>query len=161
MPRGPEEAEIAADDLVVILVGLTAGWRKRRHARRYFRHAFGRRAYLPWIPYPLGLRLGAAWLSYLLRRRISRGGHQRVHFALYIGGGILLRSLHASGERWPIGRTVWDRGPLQEKVAGRLVARVPPVLLSLMSLRSIVDLSRLDPAQLSFPASPLGAGLVV
>lgn len=161
MPQTPKGADIAKDDLIVVLVGLTASWKKRRHARRHFEQSFGTRAYLPWIPYPLGLGISAAWLSALLRRRIAAGGHRRVHFVLYIGGGVLLRALHARGQRWPVGRTVWDRGPPQEQVARRLSARVPAWLLTLIGYRSIVDLARVNPADLSFPASPLGAGLIV
>jgi hypothetical protein len=79
----------------------------------------------------------------------------------YIGGGVLVRQLHDQGERWPIGRAVWDRGPLQEEVAPRLVARVSPILLTLSGFRSVVDVSRIGFSLPPFPPSPLGAGLIV
>ncbi|MDU8911432.1 hypothetical protein [Aestuariicoccus sp. MJ-SS9] len=161
MVRATDIGTIAAQDVVVVLVGLTAGWRKRRSARQYFRAAFGDQAFVPWIPYPLGLRASAAWVSFLLRRRFAPDGAGRLHFVFYIGGGVIFRLLHAQGARWPIGRTVWDRGPLQEQLARRLCARVPAFLLTLLGFRSVVDLSRTDPASLSFPSSPLGAGLIV
>lgn len=161
MPQTANKNQIPDDDLIVVLIGLTAGWRKRRRARHYFKQVFGARAYLPWISYVFGLRASAAWLSYCLSRRIRRGRHERIHVVAYIGGGILLRMLHAQGRRWPIGRSVWDRGPLQERVARALVARVPGLVLTLVGLRSVVDLARSDFSNLAFPASPLGSGLIV
>jgi hypothetical protein len=161
MPLMPDRIAVGDDDLIVILVGLTAGWRKRRCARRHFRRSFGERVYLPWIPYPLGLWASAAWLGSRMRRRIARGRHRRVHLVAYIGGGVLFRVLHARGECWPVGRVVWDRGPTQERVANALTARVPAFLLTLLGHRSIVDLARMDLAALPFPPSPLGAGLIV
>lgn len=152
---------LGEDDLVLVLVGLTATWRKRRRARQYFTDAFGERACVPWIPYGLGLRASAAWLSHVVGRRLARGRHTRLHVVAYIGGGVLVRQLHARGLRWPIGRAVWDRGPAQERVARQLVARVPAVVLTLVGLRGIVDLARTDVAGLPFPPSPLGAGLIV
>jgi hypothetical protein len=153
--------EIHRDDLVVVVVGLTATWPKRRRARRYFARAFPSGAYVPWIPYFLGLRASAAWLSHVVRRRLRRGPHKRLHLVAYIGGGILVRQLHDRGEQWPIGRAVWDRGPLQEQVAPRLVARVSPILLTLIGFRSVVDLSRIGFSLAPFPPSPQGAGLIV
>ena len=157
---GMSDSDIRRDELVVV-VGLTATRSKRRRARRYFTDAFGPGAYLPWIPYALGLRASAAWLSFAVRRRLDRGRHTRLHLVAYIGGGVLVRQLHERGERWPIGRTVWDRGPPQEQVARRLVERVPALLLTLTGFRSAVDLSRIDLSRLSVPPSPLGAGLIV
>ncbi|MFY0691782.1 MAG: hypothetical protein JXR14_07660 [Paracoccaceae bacterium] len=161
MAQETDENAISGNDLVVILVGLTASWRKRRQARSYFRQRFGSRAYLPWIPYVFGLGASAAWLSYRLARRLSRGRHERCHIVAYIGGGVLLRMLHAQGKRWPIGRSVWDRGPIQEQVAGALTARIPGIFLTLGGLRAVVDLARSDFSDLPFPKSPLGAGLIV
>ena len=148
-------------DLVVVVVGLTATRGKRRRARRYFSDVFGANVYLPWIPYALGLRASAAWLSFVVRRRLDRGEHTGLHLVAYIGGGVLVRQLHERGERWPIGRSVWDRGPPQEQVARRLVERVPTFLLTLTGFRSAVDISRVDFSRLPFPPSPLGAGLIV
>jgi hypothetical protein len=79
----------------------------------------------------------------------------------YIGGGVLVRQLHAQGVAWPIGRAVWDRGPPQEQVARRLVARVPAILLTLIGQRSVVDISWIDFSGLPFPPCPLGSGLIV
>jgi hypothetical protein len=149
------------DDLIVVLVGLTATWGKRRRTRRFFRAAFGESACVPWIPYFLGLRASAAWASLVVRRRLVRGRHARLHLVAYIGGGVLARQLHARGVRWPIGRAVWDRGPAQEQVSARLAARVPAALLTLIGQRSVVDISRIDIAGLPFPPAPLGAGLIV
>lgn len=149
------------DKLVVVVVGLTATWGKRRRVRRYFADAFGSGAYVPWIPYLLGLRASAAWLSFVVRQRLHRRRHTGLHLVAYIGGGVLVRQLHDRGEIWPIARSVWDRGPLQEQVARRLVARVPAFLLTLVGFRAIVDLSRTDVSGLPFPSSPLGSGLIV
>lgn len=152
---------LAPDDLVVVLVGLTANRRKRSNARHHFQRCFGARAYLPWIPYIFGIRASAAWVSYLIRRRIVRGGHERLHLVAYIGGGVLVRLLYARGERWPVGRAVWNRGPPQEQVAGRLASRVPSAILTVLGYRSIVDLSRLSVSSMAFPDCQLGAGLIV
>jgi hypothetical protein len=154
-------AEQHQKTLIVVVVGLTATWGKRRRARRYFAEAFGSRAYLPWIPYFLGLRASAAWLSFAVGRRLARDRHAGLHLVAYIGGGVLVRQLHDRGERWPIGRAVWDRGPLQEQVARRLVARVPAILLTLIGFRSVVDLARTDVSGLPFPPSALGSGLIL
>jgi hypothetical protein len=149
------------DDLIVVVVGLTATFRKRKLARRYFTETFGPRAYVPWIPYSLGLHASASWLSYVVRRRVRRGRHTRFHLVAYIGGGVLVRQLHARGVAWPIGRVVWDRGPPQEQVARKLVARIPAILLTPMGLRSIVDLSRIDISRLPFPPCSMGSGLIL
>lgn len=156
-----DQSDISEDDLIVVLVGLTAGWRKRRQARSYFNKCFGARVYLPWIPYAFGLGASAAWLSFRLHNEITKGSYRRIHFIAYIGGGVLLRLLHARGERWPIGRGVWDRGPIQEQVAAALTERVPSIILTLAGLRSVVDLARLDTSKLAFPQCPLGAGLIL
>ena len=144
-----------------MLFGVTAGRKKRRHVRQYFQQVFGKLCFAPWLPYPLGLRASAAWVSFLLRKRMARDRPERIHFVLYIGGGILLRLLYGRGERWPIGRTVWNRGPLQERVAKTLCSRVPRLVLTLIGYRSIVDLAGLNPKDLTFPPSPAGAGLIV
>jgi hypothetical protein len=153
--------ESREDDLIVVVVGLTATWGKRRRAKRYFESAFRSEVCVPWIPYFLGLRVSAGWLSHVVRRRLRRRRHRGLDLVAYIGGGVLVRQLHARGERWPIGRAIWDRGPLQEQVAPRLVARVPTILLTLIGFRSVVDLSRMDFSALAFPPSPRGAGLIV
>lgn len=149
------------DGLIVVVVGLTATFVKRRKVRRFFSDAFGARAYVPWIPYALGLRASAVWLSVVVRRRLRLRRHAQLHLVAYIGGGVLVRQLHARGVRWPIGRAVWDRGPLQEQVALRLVARVPSLLLSLTGFRSIVEIARVDISGLPFPPAPLGSGLIL
>lgn len=149
------------ESLIVVVVGLTATFRKRRRVRRYVSNRFGEGVYVPWIPYALGLRASAAWLSFVVRRRLQNNRYARLHLLAYIGGGVLVRQLHARGVRWPIGRAVWDRGPPQEQVAGRLVARVPSILLTLIGFRSVVDLARIDVSGLPFPPSPLGSGLIV
>lgn len=154
-------AEFRREYLVVVVVGLTATWGKRRRARRYFTDTLGPHSFVPWIPYALGLRASAAWLSFVVRRRLRRGNYTGLHLVAYIGGGVLVRQLHARGERWPIGRAVWDRGPLQEEVARRLVARVPTSVLTLIGFRSVVDISRTDISDLPFPPCRMGAGLIV
>jgi hypothetical protein len=161
MRDGQDITGSRAGALVVVVVGLTATMGKRRRARRFFSVAFGADAFVPWIPYPLGLRASAAWLSLVVRRRLARGRHSGLHLVAYIGGGVLVRQLHARGVRWPIVRAVWDRGPLQEQVAGRLVARVPSLLLTLIGLRSVVDIARVDVSGLPFPPAALGSGLIV
>lgn len=149
------------EDLIVVVVGLTASWAKRRRTRQFFRAAFGESAFVPWIPYFLGLRASAAWLSLAVGRRLARGRHARLDLVAYIGGGVLVRQLHARGVNWPMGRAVWDRGPAQEQVSARLAARVPAALLTLAGQRSVVDLSRIDISALPFPPARLGAGLIV
>jgi hypothetical protein len=79
----------------------------------------------------------------------------------YIGGGVLVRQLEARGVRWRIGRAVWDRGPPQEQLAREIVARVPSALLTLIGLRSVVDIARVDISALPFPPSDMGSGLIV
>jgi hypothetical protein len=149
------------DRLIVVVVGLTATFGKRRRVRRYFSDHFGDGAYVPWIPYVLGLRASAAWLSFVIRRRLGRSRYTGLHLVAYIGGGVLVRQLDARGVRWPIGRAVWDRGPPQERVACRLVARVPSLLLTLIGFRSVVDIARVDMSGLPFPPADLGSGLIV
>ncbi len=149
------------DGPIIVVVGLTAGWHERRQARRYFEAVFGRRAFLPWIPYVFGLRVSAAWLSLRVRHRLKGRNRWRVHLVAYIGGGVLVRWLYAKGERWPIGRAVWDRSATQERVAPALAARIPGILLTLAGYRAIVDLSRAFAAALPFPPSELGSGLIV
>lgn len=152
---------ILPSEPVIVVVGLTAGWRKRLQARRYLQAVFGDCVFLPWIPYFLGLRASAAWLSFRVRRYLRRRNTNRIHLVAYVGGGVLVRQLYAKGERWPIGRAVWDRSPTQEQVAPALAARIPSLILTLTGYRALLDLSRLFTVDLAFPSSELGSGLIV
>ncbi len=147
-------------DAVVVLVGLTAGWRKRRAVRRHFRAAFDLPVYVPWIPYPLGCEPAASWLGFVLRRRMRRGRLKRLHVLAYIGGGFLLRKLAAGGLPLPIGRIVYNRGPIQEQVPRALVARVPRILLMIFG-RPFLDLASGRYRDLAFPTTELEQGLIV
>lgn len=148
-------------DACLILVGLTAGWRKRRSVRKYFRTALDMPVLVPWLPYPLGLAACALWLRRYLRRHLGPSGNRRVHILAYIGGGFLLRSIVADGLKVPIGWIVYDRGPIQERVAARLVQRNSKWALILLGGRTFLDLASGRYRSLPFPSAELGQGLIV
>lgn len=149
-------------DAVVVLVGVTAGWRKRRAARRWLQTASPIPVILPRLRYGFGLAACARSLRRSLAEEVAAGGHRRVHLLCYIAGGAVLRE-------WPEilgplrpGRILWDRGPLQEQVAPRLTARLPALVRRLPWICSMADLARLwsgPPPR--WPASDLGQAVLV
>jgi hypothetical protein len=151
---------------ILVLVGLTAGWLRRRALRAAFgRQAaqgagYGRQAalpvHVPWLPYPLGVGACVARL-----RRLWPDLPKPVHVLAYIGGGVVLRRLAQEGMPDGLGRVVWDRGPVQEQVAARLCALLPPWLLTLAGQRGVVDFARADLSALPFPRAPMGQALLI
>jgi hypothetical protein len=155
------QAGISPDDLVIVAVGLTASRTKRQLARRGYGQRLPCRVYLPWLPYFLGLRLSAAWLSYSVRRQMAKQPRARLHLIVYFGGGVLVRMLQARGEKLPISRVVWNRGLAQERVAPAVAERMPSFVLTLLGRRSVVDLARLKPERLPYPAAEQSSGVIV
>ena len=152
---------IFPDDLVVVAVGLTASRTKRKQALRGYRQRLPCRVCLPWLPYFLGLRASSAWLSYSVRKELAKRPNARLHVIAYFGGGVLVRLLHARGVRLPIQRAVWNRGPAQERVAEAVSTRMSSFVLTLLGRRSVVDLARIFPDRLPYPAVEQYNGVIV
>lgn len=144
-PDGPDAVPL------LVLTGITAGWRGRRVLRQRLRARTDARVVMPWMPWALGLRGCAAWLGAYLRWR----GLRRVDVLAYIGGGYVLRAMAARGMALEPQRIVYDRGPVQEAVPARLLCRFGRLGLCLTGRAAVVGLA--DAVWLSSLPLPLGA----
>lgn len=147
----------AGSSALLVLVGVTAGWRKRRQLHRLLRAASPWPVLLPWLPYPLGLRCATARLRRILQRHAPC--EAPLHVLAYIGGAAVLRRLHASGDAPAIGRMVLVRSPYQEQVPAALLARFPRWLITAAGGRASVDMAEAPP--LPLPPARDGTGVLV
>lgn len=140
---------------LVVLVGLTAGWRKRRAIRRLLQ-AGPWPVLVPGLPFPLGLR-ACAWV---LRRHLARGpaAGQPVHVLAYIGGAGVLRVL-GPGALPPVDRMVLDRSAIQERVPGALAALAPRWVVAMLGGAGMLGL--MDPGLSARPLPPAARGFAV
>lgn len=143
---------------LLVLTGITAGWRKRQGLRRGLRARTGARVVMPWLPWALGLRGCAAWLGAYLRWH----GLRRVDVLAYIGGGYVLRAMAAGGMALEPQRIVYDRGPLQEAVPARLLRRYGRLGLCLTGQAAVVGLADAEwLSRLPLPRGVRGTAVLV
>lgn len=145
---------------LVVLVGITASRRKRAYLRRYLASHSEYEVHVPDLPYRRPLKEVAAWYADYLANTVRPSRYDKLHCIAYIAGGALLRCLPASMP--PLfERMVCFRGPYQELVAARLVARIGRRLAGLLAGRTALDLAAGWPAGLPWPRHALHEGLIV
>ena len=125
---------------LLVLVGITASRRKRRHLRRYFDAHVDYDVFVPDLPYRKPLAEVAAWYADYLANEVRPGRYDKFHCIAYIAAGELLRCL-PEGSRLPFERMVCFRGPYQELVSARLVQRIGRPLAGLVAGKATLDLA--------------------
>jgi hypothetical protein len=148
-------------DAVVILVGVTADRRKRACVETYFRRTMPGTVLCPWLPQRLGFGICAMFLRRRLNQLMQSGQFRAIHFVNYISGGYLFRRVAVRCTGLPVGRVVYVRSPVQEKVPAVLAARLTPPGLLLLGGATMLSLARPAPLQaLPWPSNQ-GQGLIV
>jgi len=132
-----------AGDRILVLVGITANRRKRRAVRDRLGALTGLPVEVPWLPYPCGISACAAWLRWRWAALTGMAG--RVHVLAYIGGAVVLGAAAPRLDLGRLGRLVFDRGPVQERVAGEVIRRTPRLLRWVPGVRVLADLARIFP----------------
>lgn len=164
---GPVNPEKLASDpagigrqALVVLVGITANRRKRSHLRRYFGAHGDYDVFVPDLPYRRPLKEVAAWYAGYLANEVRPERYDKLHCIAYIAAGALLRCLPA-GDKPAFERMVCFRGPYQERVAARLVARIGRWLAGLVAGRTALDLADGWPAALPWQRHAAHEALIV
>lgn len=134
-------------EALVVLVGITANWRKRRHLRRFLAAHCDFDVYVPALPYRKPLREVAAWYEHYLEHEVRPERYAKLHTITYIAAGSLLRCLPPASQVL-FERMVYFRGPYQELVAPWLVQRVGRFAAGLIAGKSALDLANGWPARL-------------
>ena len=124
---------------LIVLVGITAHWRKRRHLRRYFQARCDYDVFVPDLPYRKPLAEVAAWYAAYLQNVVRPERYDKLHCIAYIAAGTLLRCLPPGDPAFE--RLVCFRGPYQEMVAQRLVQRIGRFLAGLIAGKTALDLA--------------------
>jgi hypothetical protein len=146
--------------MLLVLVGVTAWRADRRRVCDYLRKHTALDVRVPRIPYYFGLSHAARWLERYLAESLP-SGCTAVHVLNYIGGGFVTRKAGRRLARFPIGRTVYVRSPIQERVSQRLIDRCGKPLTWLFAGRSVIELA--DEAIDTLPIPDFGQekGLIV
>lgn len=144
VPRNASQTQVKPEALIV-LVGITASWRKRRHLRRYLQSHCDVDVFVPSLPYRKPLGEVAAWFSAYLCDEVKPQRYEKIHCIAYIAAGSLLRCM----PHLPLfERMVYFRGPYQELVAPWLVQRIGRFLAGLIAGKTALDLANGWPARL-------------
>ncbi|KPK05229.1 MAG: hypothetical protein AMJ64_12045 [Betaproteobacteria bacterium SG8_39] len=146
---------------LLVLVGITATGRSRYRVARFFKQHGTYTVWVPAIPYWRGLRSCTRWLERFLAQTVRLQEGEPIHVLAYIAGGALLRGLAAADRLPPLARVLWVRGPVQERVAAKVVARYGRLLGWLLGGRSMLDLADGWPRSLPFPHSAGEQGLMI
>lgn len=130
-----------------MLVGITASRRKLRYLRRYLNAHCDFEVFVPDLPYRRPLLDVAAWYADYLANEVRPARFERLDCIAYIAGGAVLRSLPQKSQ--PLfEHLVCFRGPVQERVAARLVQRLGRWLAGLIAGKTLLDLAACMPAGL-------------
>jgi hypothetical protein len=148
-------------EALLVLVGITAGRRQRKRVLDVLRRHGGFDVLVPHIPYRRSLVRAASWLEGYLDAVLERRNYRAVHVLNYIGGGYLFRKLGSRLSRFPLGRVVHVRSPLQEQVPLRLAQRFTRPGLLLIAGRSAVDMAAAPLDDLPLPRLGHEQGLIV
>lgn len=132
---------------LLVLVGITASFRKRRYLRRYLNAHCEHEVFVPDLPYRRPLLDVAAWYADYLANEVRPARFERLDCIAYIAGGAVLRILPSQSP--PLfERLVCFRGPVQERVAARLVQRLGHWLAGVIAGKTLLDLAACMPAGL-------------
>lgn len=146
---------------VVILVGVTAGRKQRRHLKSFFAARAGFDVFLPYLPYALGLRACSVWCAAYLRRHVLNRGYLAIHFLNFIGGGYVFRSLGQTLADQSPGRVVYVRSPIQEQIPQLLAKHYTRLGLMFLGGKMMADLSSEWIRSLPFPSAGAEKGLML
>ncbi|MGZ5532874.1 MAG: hypothetical protein ACXWEU_13545, partial [Methylomonas sp.] len=108
-------ATAAADEALVILAGITASRGDKFHLRDYYRRNTRFKVFLPNLCQYFGIRFAARLLCAFLKQNRLKD-FKRCHFICYISGGFVLRCASTAYLLPNLGRIVYLRSPLQERV---------------------------------------------
>lgn len=164
MTPAPGDADVEArhGEAIIVLVGITANRRKRKAVRQGL-HRFHRfDVFVPCLPYRLGLRACATWLRIYLKVRVSRHRYKAIHVVNYIGGRFVFQLAVPLPFDGDLGRIVYVRSPIQERVPRQLVERYTALLVFLVKGLGVLELarSRMD-GPLESPMSRQEQGVLV
>lgn len=137
----PSDREASERQALVVLVGITAGARKRRFLTKYLVAHCDLDLFVPDIPYRKPIREAAEWLSGYLNSSVGIKQYSRVHCIAYIGAKVLLHII-PEDKILAFERMVYFRGPYQELVPAKLVALIGKPLAGQIFGKSLVSLSK-------------------
>ena len=146
---------------LIVLVGITANRAKRARLAAFFMRADDYDVYVPAMPQRLGLRYCVRWLRKYLSRTVARKPYQRIDFLSYISGGLIFRYAIQDFSIANLGRVVFVRSPVQEKVPAALVAKFGKLLTGLMLGRMVLDLCSADLGNPPIPENAAERGLII
>jgi hypothetical protein len=130
-------------EAVVVLVGITADRAKRKAVRRGLSRFRTSDVFVPCLPYRLGLTVCAVWLRTYLKVRVLPRRYKTIHFVNYIGGRFVFQLAAPFLSDAGLGRIVYIRSPLQERVPKRLVERYTAFLVLLAKGWGVLELARM------------------
>ncbi|MCQ8117993.1 hypothetical protein [Methylomonas rosea] len=113
---------------LVILLGITADAACKSHVLDYYRRHSHFRVFLPNHCQYFGIDFAAGQLCHFLDKHDLRE-FERCHFICYISGGFILRRALADSPLPNLGRVVYVRSPLQERVPRLSLRRYGPLPL--------------------------------
>ena len=126
---------------LVVLLGITANDDKIAGLRDFLGRNFDADVFVPELPFRRGLDRCAAWLARYLKDEGVFEAHDTTHFLAYIAGGFVLRLAAGDLPDQSVGRVVWVRGPIQERVPAAVVRRYTWPFIRLTQGRTVTDLA--------------------
>lgn len=148
-------------DALVILVGVTAGSKKRSSVRNYFERESTFDVFVPNLPQWLGLNLCAHWLVGYLSLNLKARKYTYVHFLNYVSGGFIFRSIDGRCDFVETGRVLYNRAPIQEEVPRQLARKFTKLGLLFAQGKMLTDLTGASIQDLPFPRSRQEQGLII
>ena len=146
---------------LVVLVGVTADARKRDFLARHLAAETDNVVLVPPVPQWRGLSCCAGWLDGYFKREGIFAEFDQVHFLNYISGGYMFRSVASSWPNERIGRIIYCRGPIQERVPAALIEKYTRIGILLTQGKMVVDLAETWIDQLPYPATCHEQGLII
>lgn len=113
---------------LVILTGITADKAAKDHVRDHYRRHSHFRVFLPNLCQYFGINFAARQLCHFIDKH-DLSQFERCHFICYISGGFILHRALANNPLPNLGRVVYLRSPLQERVPELSLRRYGPLPL--------------------------------
>lgn len=146
---------------LVVLAGITANEGKIAALKTFIGRNIHADVFVPDLPFRRGLDHCAAWLPRYLKDEAVFERHDTTHFLAYIAGGFVLRLSAGELPARSLGRVVWVRGPIQERVPAAVVRRYTWPLVRLIQGRAVTDLANRRIAAIPFPHIGQENGLII